>query len=60
MDAAFKTLKKPKIIKHQKEKKSEPWFDKDLHCLRRRLISCGKILRFFPRDPQVRGKYYRL
>jgi hypothetical protein len=68
MDAASKTLKKQKkqknkkkqIIKHQKAKKSEPWFDKDLHCLRGRLISFGKILSFFPRDPQVRGKYYRL
>ena len=44
----------------KKYKKNKKWFDADLKALRNRVISNGKLYSMFPKDPIVRGRYYKL
>ena len=41
-------------------RKTKKWFDADLKALRNRVISNGKLYSMFPKDPIVRGRYYKL
>ncbi len=46
---------KPAKSKHKNKK----WFDKSLHQLRKSVQSKGELLRKYPRDPVIRGSYFK-
>ena len=35
------------------------WFDDDLFKMRKNLISLGKLYARYPKDPLIKGKYYK-
>ena len=44
-----------------KEKKTfKQWFDMDLKAMCSRVIANGKLYSLFPKDPIVRGRYFKL
>lgn len=51
------SLSKPS---NKKRKKNKKWFDHDLFNMRQSLISAGKLFASFPKDPFVRGRYFKL
>lgn len=58
LSAANVALKKPKVKK--KKYKSKKWFDADLGKLRARVVSQGILYGRFPKDPIIKGHYYKL
>jgi exonuclease III len=53
---SLKTKKHKPNTKH----KAQPWYTSSLKILRQRINSMGKILKQYPNDPLVTGKYYKL
>jgi len=58
LSAADLSLKKPSVKK--KKNKNKKWFDTDLGKLRARVVSQGILYSIYPKDPIVRGHYYKL
>ena len=67
LDSANKSLKvinvkqtdSPSLVRKSMKKKRQ-WFDLDLRLMRKRVISNGKLYSLFPKDPIVRGRYFKL
>ena len=62
ISAASQSLKMPptKNKSHARRTKSCRWFNFDLRKLRREVFSLSRMMCMYPRDPQIRGCYYRL
>ena len=58
LEAANLSLKKPNT--RLKKRKNKRWFDTDLKKLRENVISQGRLYSKFPKDPYVKGHYYKL
>ena len=59
LSTANLSLHKPKYKKKKSNKKRKNWFDNNLFKMRSNLISLGKLYAKFPKDPYIKGKYYR-
>lgn len=51
---------KHKPHKRKRRKTITKWFDNDLDKLREKVLAQGKIYSKFPKDPVIRGHYYKL
>lgn len=57
--AASKSLKTRKI-KTNNTVKTQPWYHPSLRNMRQRVNAMGHLIRQYPKDPHVTGKYYTL
>ena len=60
ISAAEISLKRPKARSKKNKNKNKKWFDQDLQKLRSNLIAQGKLFSKYPKNPWVRGHYYKL
>jgi hypothetical protein len=60
LSAAKFSLKRSTCKKNKRGSKTrKKWFDSDLFKMRQNLISYGKIFSKYPKDPIIRGSYYK-
>ena len=60
LSAAELSLKKPNFKNKNKKNKHRKWFDADLGKLRAQVFAHGKLYGKFPKDPIIKGHYYKL
>ena len=60
LNAAYKSLKKNKTKSHSNKTRNKPWYDNNLQYFKKRMINNARIMSQFPRDPVIRGRFFKL